>query len=58
MDLNDRMKDLETITAELIHSNEISEKRLKVVEKVGAALVVYLTIATAAIIGLLVYNFS
>ncbi|GEM_PF-4923096 len=56
MDLGKRMTDLETITAELIHANEIAEKRLSIVEKVGSFLIIYLTIATAGIIGLLVYT--
>ena len=49
------MKDLETVTAELIHANAIAEKRLNVIEKVGSFLIVYLTIATAAILGLVIY---
>ncbi|MEQ9297061.1 MAG: hypothetical protein RIF33_00785 [Cyclobacteriaceae bacterium] len=49
------MIDLETITAELIHANEIAERRLSMVEKVGSFLIIYLTIATAGIVGLLVY---
>ncbi|MEQ8711627.1 MAG: hypothetical protein RIC80_01335 [Cyclobacteriaceae bacterium] len=56
MDLNKRMTDLETITSELIHANEIAEKRLSIVEKVGSVLIIYLTVATAAIIGLLAYT--
>lgn len=55
MDLRKRMIDLETITAELIHANEIAERRLSMVEKVGSFLIIYLTIATAGIVGLLVY---
>lgn len=51
------MKDLESVTAELIHANEIAERRLNVVEKVGSFLVVYLTIATAGILGLIIYAF-
>lgn len=50
------MTDLETITSELIHANEIAEKRLSIVEKVGSVLIIYLTVATAAIIGLLAYT--
>ena len=57
MDVEKRMKDLETVTAELIHANELSEKRLNIVEKVGSFLIIYLTLATAGIIGLLVYAF-
>lgn len=55
MDLGKRMKDLETVTAELKHANALAEKRLNVVEKVGSFLIVYLTIATAAILGLVIY---
>lgn len=57
MGLDKRMKDLETVTAELIHANELAEKRLNVVEKVGTVLIVYLTTATASIVGLMVYAF-
>ena len=57
MDIQKRMTDLETVTAELIHANEIAEKRLNLVEKVGTFLIVYLTIATAAIVGLLIFAF-
>ena len=49
------MKGLETVTAELIHANALAEKRLYVVEKVGSFLIVYLTIATVAILGLVIY---
>jgi len=55
MDLGKRMKDLETVTTELKHANVLAEKRLNVVEKVGSFLIVYLTIATAAILGLVIY---
>ena len=53
--IDKRMKDLESVTAELIHANEIAERRLNMVEKVGSFLIVYLTIATAGILGLLIY---
>jgi hypothetical protein len=55
MDLNKRMSDIETMTSELIHANEIAEKRLSIVEKVGSFLIIYLTVATAGILGLLAY---
>ncbi len=51
------MKDLESVTAELIHANALAEKRLSIVEKVGSFLIIYLTIATASILGLVIYAF-